>query len=176
MEPLEIAEKLKERFPLDVLEITSFRDQVSVSVKCENILVICRYLSEDPDIQMDFLSDLCGVDYPERKVRFEVVYNLFSLKYRHRIRLKASVPEESPNISSVVSVWKGANWHERETCDMYGIVFEGHPDLRRILMPDDWEGYPQRKDYPLKGPERWEYRAYKEVKELHTHDDEWSIT
>jgi NADH-quinone oxidoreductase subunit C len=103
------------------------------------------------------------------------VYNLFSIKHRHRIRLKALVPENDASIESVVSIWIGANWHERETCDMYGIVFKGHPDLRRILMPDDWEGYPQRKDYPLKGPEGREYKGYEEIKKLHTHDSEWTI-
>ncbi len=176
MEPKEIAEKLKEQFPLSIEEVTGFRDQVSVSVRREKILDICRFLSGDPDISMDYLSDLCGVDYPDRKFRFEVVYNLYSLKYRHRIRVKALIPEDSPYIDSVVPIWSGANWHERETCDMYGIVFQGHPDLRRILMPDDWEGYPQRKDYPLQGPEDQKYRNYEEVKELHTHDSEWNIT
>jgi NADH-quinone oxidoreductase subunit C len=175
MDPLEIAEKLKERFPLEVLDITDFRDQVSVSVKHERISDVCRFLFEDPDIRMDYLSDLCGVDYPDRKFRFEVVYNLYSLKYRHRIRVKALIPEEDSYIDSVVPIWSGANWHEREACDMFGIVFKGHPDLRRILMPDDWEGYPLRKDYPLKGPGEWEYRGYEETKELHSHDDEWNI-
>jgi NADH-quinone oxidoreductase subunit C len=175
MKPSEIAEKIKNKFPDEVLDITQFRDQVSVIVKRDRIIDICRYLYEDPDIYMDYLSDLCGVDYPGRRFRFEVVYNLYSLKYRHRIRIKALIPEEDPSIDSVVSIWSGANWHEREVCDMFGIVFNGHPDLRRILMPEDWEGYPLRKDYPLKGPEGWEYRGFEELKELHAHDDEWSI-
>lgn len=175
MEPLEIAEKIKEKFPLEVLDVTNFRDQVSVSVKRGRIIDICRYLCEDPEIQMDFLSDLCGVDYPERGFRFEVVYNLYSLKYKHGIRIKAMIPERDPTIDSVTSIWRGANWHEREACDMFGIVFNGHPDLRRILMPEDWDGYPLRKDYPLEGSEVWQYRGYEGVKELHTHDDEWNI-
>ncbi|GBE04913.1 MAG TPA: NADH-quinone oxidoreductase subunit C [Nitrospirae bacterium] len=175
MEPLEIAELLKEKFPIEVQDVTNFRDQVSVSVKRDRISDICRYLIDDPDISMDFLSDLCGVDYPERRLRFEVVYNLCSLKYKHRIRIKALIPEDDPSIDSVVPLWSGANWHEREACDMFGIVFNGHPDLRRILMPEDWEGYPLRKDYPLRGPEGFEYRKYEELKELHTHDDEWTI-
>ncbi len=175
MEPLEIAENIKEKFPLEVLDITSFRDQVSITFKRDKIIDICRYLCEDPDIRMDYLSDLCAVDYPERRLRFEVVYNLYSLEYRHRIRIKALIPEGDPSIDSVVSIWSGANWHEREACDMFGIIFNGHPDLRRILMPEEWEGYPLRKDYPLKGPEGQEYRKYEELKELHTHDDEWNI-
>jgi NADH-quinone oxidoreductase subunit C len=175
MQPSEIAEKIKNKFPNEVLGITHFGDQISVEVKRERIIDICRYLREDPDIRMDYLSDLCGVDYQGRRYRFEVVYNLYSLKYRHRIRIKALIPEDSPSIDSVVPIWNGANWHERETCDMFGIVFDGHPDLRRILMPEDWEGYPLKKDYPLRGPEGWEYRGYKEIKELHSHDDEWGI-
>jgi NADH-quinone oxidoreductase subunit C len=175
MEPSEIIERIKEKFPLDVMDVTSFRDQVSGVVRRERIVEICRYLYDSDDLRMDYLSDLCGVDYPEREFRFEVVYNLFSIKHRHRIRLKALVPENDASIESVVSIWIGANWHERETCDMYGIVFKGHPDLRRILMPDDWEGYPQRKDYPLKGPEGREYKGYEEIKKLHTHDSEWTI-
>ncbi|MBI5051094.1 MAG: NADH-quinone oxidoreductase subunit C [Nitrospirae bacterium] len=174
MEPLQIAEKIKEKFPGEVVEITQFREQVSITVKRDNILNICRYIHDDADICMDYLSDLCGVDYPGRRPRFEVVYNLYSLKHCHRVRLKALVPEDDSSIDSVVSVWAGTNWHEREACDMYGIIFKGHPDLRRILMPEDWEGFPLRKDYPLKGPEA-EYRGYEEVKELHRHDKEWNI-
>jgi NADH-quinone oxidoreductase subunit C len=114
---------------------------------------------------MDHLLDLCGVDYNTKKTpRFEVVYNLYSIPLMHMIRVRALVPEDDCKIKTVTSVWKGANWHERETFDMYGIVFEGHPDLRRILMPDDWEGYPLRKDYPLKGPKK-EWQGYQEVKE-----------
>jgi NADH-quinone oxidoreductase subunit C len=175
MEPLEIAERLKDKFLNEIVEVTQFRDQVFVSIKRDKILDICRYLHDDPDLQMDYLVDLCGVDYPGRKYRFEVIYNLFSMKYRHRIILKALLPEEDPTIESVVSIWNGANWHERETCDMYGIIFNGHPDLRRILLPEDWEGHPLRKDYPLRGKEGWEYKGYEELKDLHAHDHEWTI-
>ncbi|MBI4847690.1 MAG: NADH-quinone oxidoreductase subunit C [Nitrospirae bacterium] len=176
MEPLDIANKIREKFPLDVADITGFRDQVFVSVKAERITDMCRYLYEDPDVSMNFLADLCGVDYPDRKFRFEVIYNLYSIKHNHRIILKALIPEDNPTVDSVVPIWNGANWHEREACDMYGIIFNGHPDLRRILMPDDWEGFPLRKDYPLKGKEGAEYRGFEELKELHTHDKEWNIS
>jgi NADH-quinone oxidoreductase subunit C len=175
MEPLEIANRLKDKFLSEIIEVTQFRDQVFVSIKPDKILDICRYLHDDPEIQMDYLADLCGVDYPGRKYRFEVIYNLFSIKYKHRLLLKALLTEDNPTIESVVSIWSGANWHERETCDMYGIIFNGHPDLRRILMPEDWEGHPLRKDYPLKGKENWEYKGYEELKDLHSHDKEWSI-
>jgi NADH-quinone oxidoreductase subunit C len=155
LEPAEIAEKIKEKFPDEVVEVTSFRDQVSVIVKKGRILDICRYLHDDPFLYFDHLQDLCGVDYLGKKEpRFEVVYNLYSIKYHHRIRVRAQVPENDPHIRSVTSIiWAGANWHERECFDMFGIVFKGHPDLRRILLPEDWEGHPLRKDYPLKGPE-----------------------
>ena len=175
MEPLEIAEKIKDKFLREILDINQFRDQVSVTIKRDKIIDICRYLYEDPDIRMDFLSDLCGVDYPERKSRFEIVYNLCSLKHGHRIRIKALIPADNPSIDSVVSIWSGANWHEREACDMFGIVFNWHPELRRILMPEEWNGFPLRKNYPLQGIEGWEYREFEELKEMHTHDDEWGI-
>lgn len=174
MEPLEIVNKLKEKFPEEIVDVSEFRGQVSVSIKKDRIIDICRYLHDDPELHFDFLSDLCGVDYLNRKPRFEVVYNLYSLSYRHRVLLKAGLPEEDTNINSVTAVWNGADWHEREAYDMYGINFKGHPDLRRILLPEDWEGYPQRKDYPLKGPAK-EYKGYEEIKELHKHDEEWTI-
>ncbi len=175
MKSLEIAEKIKDKFLQEILDISQFRDQVSVTIKRDKIIDICRYLYEDPDIRMDFLSDLCGVDYPERKPRFEMVYNLCSLKHGHRIRIKALIPVDNPSIDSVVSIWSGANWHEREACDMFGIVFNGHPDLRRILMPEEWNGFPLRKNYPLQGIEGREYRGFEELKEMHTHDEEWGI-
>jgi len=174
MEPLEITDRLKEKFSADIVDVVSFRDQTYVTVRRDNIVEMCRYLHDTPDIYMDYLADLCGNDYPDRRNRFEVVYNLFSIKHRHRLCLKVALSEDDPSVDSVVSIWNGANWHEREACDMYGIVFNGHPDLRRILMPEDWEGYPLRKDYPLKGPED-EYKGFEELKEMHTHDKEWNI-
>jgi NADH-quinone oxidoreductase subunit C len=175
MEPLEIANRLKEKFLSEIVSVKEFRDQAFVTVKKDRIADICRFLYGDPDIHMHFLADLCGADYPEREDRFEVVYNLYSIKYNHRIIIKALVPENDLTIDSVVPVWRGADWHEREACDMYGIVFNGHPDLRRILMPEDWEGYPLRKDYPLKGDKDREYKGFEELKDMHSHDREWNI-
>jgi NADH-quinone oxidoreductase subunit C len=154
LNPKDIAEKVKEKFPEQVVDVTEFRDQVSVIVKRDQIVPILKYLHDDPLLSLDHLQDLTAVDYLKKKdVRFEVVYNLYSIKYRHQIRIRAQVPDDNPSISSVVPIWAGANWHERECYDMFGIIFNGHPDLRRILMPEDWEGNPLRKDYPLKGPE-----------------------
>jgi len=152
--PKEIAEKIKEKFPDQVVDVAEFRDQVSVIVKRDQIVAMLRYLHDDPLLSFDHLQDLTAVDYLNKKdVRFEVVYTLYSIRFRHNIRIRAQVPDNDPKISSVVPIWAGANWHERECFDMFGIVFAGHPDLRRILMPEDWEGHPLRKDYPLKGPE-----------------------
>jgi NADH-quinone oxidoreductase subunit C len=151
--PKDIAEKIKEKFPEQVVDVAEFRDQVSVIIKKGQSAAILGYLHDDPLLSFDHLQDLTAVDYLNKKdVRFEVVYNLYSIKYHHAIRIRAQVPENDPNISSVVSIWEGANWHERECFDMFGINFVGHPDLRRILMPEDWEGHPLRKDYPLAGP------------------------
>jgi NADH-quinone oxidoreductase subunit C len=163
MEAIQIAEKIKEKFPEDVLDIKEFRGQVSVVLKKERIVEIGRYIHDDPELSLDYLIDVCGVDYMGKKEkRFEVVYHLYSMKHRHMVRLKAEVGEGDAEIDSVTPVWTGANWHEREAFDMYGIIFNGHPDLRRVLLPEDWEGYPLRKDYPVKGPEK-EWSGFLEV-------------
>ena len=163
MEALQISEKIKERFPEEVLDVREFRGQVSVTLKKERILDVFRYLHDDPDLFLDYLVDVCGADYLGKKEkRFEVVYHLYSIKHRHAVRIKAEVADEKPSIDSVMPIWAGANWHEREAYDMYGIIFKGHPDLRRILLPEDWEGYPLRKDYPLQGPEK-EWPGFIEV-------------
>lgn len=145
-----VVEKLKKRFFASVLDSYSFRNENTVIINKEDIVAVCRYLKSDPELSFDFLSDLCGVDYMGREPRFEVVYHLFSITKHHRIRLKAMVGE-GEKISSVAGVWSTADWHEREAFDMYGIFFEGHPNLTRILMPENWDGHPLRKDYPLKG-------------------------
>ncbi len=154
IQPTEIAEKIKQEFPDQVIDVAEFRDQCSVIIKRDRLFNVCKYLHDDATLSLDHLKDLCGVDYLNKKdVRFEVVYNLYSIRHHHMIRLRAEVPENDPTIQSVTPIWAGANWHERECFDMFGITFIGHPDMRRILMPEDWEGYPLRKDYPLKGPD-----------------------
>ncbi len=158
---LKIAFLLREQFPEEVLEITEFRGQVSVTVKKEKIKEILRYVKEEQGF--NHLQDLCGVDYYLENPRFEVVYNLFSIWRRLHIRVKVKIDDKEPEIDSITDLWEGANWHERECFDMFGIKFTGHPDLRRILMPEDWNGHPLRKDYPLKGKELW--RGFKEILE-----------
>ncbi|HUJ19437.1 MAG TPA: NADH-quinone oxidoreductase subunit C [Nitrospirota bacterium] len=155
MEPLQIAKMIEEKFAGQVLAVTSHAGQVSVLVRKEVIKEICLYLRDDPSLKMDHLADLTAVDYSQypgdKGPRFEVVYNMISTSYLHRIRLKARVPEEDARIDTVSAIWHTANWHERETFDLMGVQFDGHPDLRRILLPEDWEGHPLRKEYPLKG-------------------------
>jgi NADH-quinone oxidoreductase subunit C/D len=152
MEPL--IETLMTRFPQAVLSVQAdtARSEVSVQVAAERILDLARFLHDAPDASFNHLTDICSVDYPEDRERFEVVYHLHSLSHGRRLRLKARVPEEDPTIASVTPVWKGAEFLEREVYDMMGIRFAGHPDLRRILLPEDYaEGYPLRKDFPTEG-------------------------
>ncbi|MCL4458040.1 MAG: NADH-quinone oxidoreductase subunit C [Nitrospirae bacterium] len=165
MEPKEIAEIIRDRYPAEVKEIKEFRGQVSVIVKRDRVKEIMKYLHHTPELYFDYLQDLCGVDHSGRKEpRFEVVYHLYSIRHRHTIRIKAEVPEDNCAIDSVTDIWAGANWHERECYDLFGIKFNGHPDLRRILLPEDWEGHPLRKDYPLKADlGEMEWNGYKEV-------------
>ena len=146
-----LTNKIKKNFPESVLEVSNFREENTLVLRAEDILPLCRFLHDDPELGFDFLTDLCGVDYYPREPRFEVIYHLCATKSRNRLRLKASLSGTAPHLNSVASVWKAAGWMEREAFDMLGIIFDGHPDLRRILLTPDWEGYPLRKDYPLRG-------------------------
>ncbi|MBI2884278.1 MAG: NADH-quinone oxidoreductase subunit C [Candidatus Methylomirabilis oxyfera] len=146
--------KLRERFPEATFSTRSFRNETTLLVRSGDLIRICRHLKEDPGLLYDFLSDLTAVDRFGDHPRFEVVYHLYSLQYKRWIRLKVHV-EEGEAAPSVTSVWGTANWHEREVFDMFGIRFEGHPDLRRILMPEEWEGCPLRKDYPVQASPKW---------------------
>jgi len=146
--------KVQEALPDAIQSIGTFRDQTWIVVARERLLDVCKFLKEDPELAFDFLSFVCGVDYYPSQPRFEVVYQLYSTKHHHRFRVKTKVPEDDPKVPSVVTIWPTADWHERETYDLFGIEFQGHPDLRRILLPADWVGHPLRKDYPLRGPER----------------------
>jgi NADH-quinone oxidoreductase subunit C len=126
--------------------------EVTITVPAAAISQVCVYLKESHGF--DMLADLCGADRgPEEDPRFEVNYHLLSTTKHIRLRLKVLLSEESASVASVTSVWKTANWHERETYDLVGIKFEGHPDLRRILLPSDFDGHALRKDYPLRGYE-----------------------
>jgi NADH-quinone oxidoreductase subunit C len=159
MEPMEIADRLRSQFPDEILEIYRFQGQTAVKTKRGRIIDMLRWLRDADEIRMNHLRALCGVDNSRRRglqlERFEVVYNLYSIPLRHALRLRAEIPGDDPRIDSVTSLWKGADWLERETFDLFGICFDGHPDLRRILLPDDWQGHPLRKEYPLRGGKEW---------------------
>jgi len=149
-----LAETLLKKFPdaVRALEVDTARGEVSVSIQASHLLDIARYLHDAPEASFNHLTDICSVDYPEDQERFEMVYHLHSLPLRQRLRVKARVPEDRPSIASLTGIWKGAEFLEREVYDMMGITFTGHPDLRRILMPEDYaEGYPLRKDFPAEG-------------------------
>ncbi|MEX0602660.1 MAG: NADH-quinone oxidoreductase subunit C [Bacteroidota bacterium] len=146
-----VLEKLRASFGEAVLEANEFRGELTVVVHRDRIVEMCRFLRDEPDLAFDLLSDLCGIDMNTPVRRFGVIYNMYSISRKHRIRLKVFVEEDDAKVPTVTGVWPTANWHERETYDMFGIVFDGHPDLRRIYMPDEFEFHPLRKDFPLMG-------------------------
>lgn len=152
--PSQLVTALQREHPNWVTEIIEAHGEVTAVVPRLHIVAVCTVLKAGSETKFDFLADLCGVDRGvEEDPRFEVNYHLFSTTKHHRLRLKVLVNEEDAQVPSVTSVWRTANWHERETFDLVGIVFDGHPDLRRILLPDDWQGHALRKDFPLRGYE-----------------------
>jgi len=142
-----LVKKLKAKFGEAIGEASEFIGQLSVNVAGQQIVAVCDYLKSDREISFNYLSDLTCVHYPDRReAPFEMVYNLFSIDSNERVRLKVRT---SGTVESVTGVWPSANWLEREVFDLFGVTFTNHPDLRRLLLPPDWEGYPLRKDYPL---------------------------
>jgi NADH-quinone oxidoreductase subunit C len=162
-----LVKKLRQKFAAGIGEATSFLNQISVQVKAENILAVCVFLRDDAGTQFNYLSDLTCVHYPMRvDAPLEMVYNLFSIARNERVRLKVALAE-GENVDSVTSVWPAADWMEREVYDLFGVTFNNHPDMRRILLPDDWEGHPLRKDYPLEFIENaWTKRHLPEMTEV----------
>ncbi len=148
-----LPEKISAFCPDSVLKTDVFRNQMTIFIRRKDVLNVMTFLKNDPKLHFDFLSDLTAVDYlaMEKSPRFQVVYNLRSMKHGHRVRIKVPVPENDCRTESVVSLWKSANWLERETYEMYGITFDHHPDLRKLLMPEAFKDFPLRKDYPLRG-------------------------
>ena len=141
-----LVKKLKAQFGDVVGDAVEFIGQLSVNVDSARIVEICDYLKSDQETSFNYLSDLTCVHWPRTPAPFEMVYNLFSIDSNERVRLKARIKE---SVDSVIGVWPSANWLEREVFDLFGVTFTNHPDLRRLLLPPDWEGYPLRKDYPL---------------------------
>ena len=152
--PSQLVAALQSEHPEWITQVTEALGEVTALVPREQIVVVCSYLKMAPEANFDFLADLCGVDRGvEEEPRFEVNYHLFSTTKFHRLRLKVVVNDEDARVPTVTGVWRTANWHERETFDLFGVLFEGHPDLRRILLPEDWQGHALRKDFPLRGYE-----------------------
>ena len=160
-----LVKKLKDQFGEAIGEALEFLGQLSVTVAGTRIVEICDFLKRDAETPFDYLSDLTCVHYPDRRdAPFEIVYNLFSIHSNERIRLKVRTSE---TVDSVTSVWPAANWLEREVFDLFGIRFNNHPDLRRLLLPPDWEGYPLRKDFPLEFVENaWTEKHLPEMTEV----------
>ena len=145
---------LQHEHPEWISEIVEAFSEVTAIVPREHIVAICSHLKSREEGRFDFLADICGADRgPEEEPRFEVNYHLFSTTKHQRLRLKVLLEEADIHVPSVTGVWRTANWHERETFDLFGVVFDGHPDLRRILLPEDWQGHALRKDFPLRGYE-----------------------
>lgn len=143
-----VVNNLKTRFGDSILGISEFRDEVTVRFQPAVWLEAHQFLKQDPDCGFNMLIDETAADYPLRPDRFDVITHLLSLTKVHRLRVKTQTAEHIP---SLFPVWRTANWLEREIYDLFGIIFDGHPDLRRILLTEDWEGFPLRKDYPVEG-------------------------
>jgi len=141
--------KLKRELGESFLSVEEFRGQTAVTLDREAIVNACQMLRDDPDLDFNFLAALTAVDYWPSEPRFKIVYQLYSLANKEFIGLRAQLSNESPEISTIESIYPNANWHEREVFDMFGVTFKNHSDQRRIIMPYDWEGHPLRKDYPL---------------------------
>jgi len=139
------------QFAQAVAKIVVDRGELTLYVEREHLQPIAQVLRDDPGLRFELLASVSGVDYLGSERRLHAVYHLTSMTYRRRIRLETSVSADDPHLPSVTAVYPTADWQERETYDMFGIIFDGHPALTRILMPDDWDGFPQRKDYPLGG-------------------------
>ncbi|MFQ5776492.1 MAG: NADH-quinone oxidoreductase subunit C [Terriglobia bacterium] len=146
-----IVHKLRSFNAASVRAASNFRNQLALVIPAELIRSVCEFLRDDPELQFNFLVDVTAVDrYPDEP-RFEVVYHLRAMHRLQRLRLKALVSGQNPRIESLYGLWPAADMLEREVFDLFGIHFTGHPNLRRLLMPADWEGYPLRKDYPVEG-------------------------
>ena len=153
-----VARELNERLPGAVVDGNLNLGEATVYVDAARVVEVCRHLRHDQKFER--LSSITAVDWRPADPRFEVVYHFQSIERNLRLRLKCRVGGEQPEIDSVTPVWRSADWYEREVFDMFGIVFRNHPNMRRILMPDDWEGYPLRKDYPVHG-HKYTYQSEK---------------
>jgi NADH-quinone oxidoreductase subunit C len=144
-----LIDKLKQQFGDAITEAVATLGQQIIRVNKQSLVEVCRFLHDDPEAAFDMCADLTAVHWPERKGQeFDLVINLYSVPHNTRLRVKAGIAD-GDSCPSLTAIWDGANWMEREAYDMFGIKFEGHPDLRRILLPEDWPGFPLRKEYPI---------------------------
>jgi NADH-quinone oxidoreductase subunit C len=149
-------EAVRSQFGEAVLEVVEHRGETTIILPPEKVPAVATFLRDHPALRYNYMADLTAVDWPERTPRFDVVYHLLSIETHAVLRLKTRVGqpgEEEPVVPTVSGIWPTANWYEREVYDLFGITFSGHPDMRRILMPEDWTSHPLRKDYPLTGVE-----------------------
>ena len=145
----QIVARLEAKFAAGIEETREFRGEYTVRVKPDALVEVCVFLRDNPECAFDYLSDVSGVDYWPEEPRFGVNYHLTSTRFRQQLRVKVRVAGTDPHVPTVTPVWPGANWFERETYDLFGVTFAGHPDLRRILLPQDYQGHPLRRDQPL---------------------------
>jgi len=146
-----IINSVKEKFGEAVVEISDFRNDLSITIAKDRLIDVAKFLKENPELQFVMCKDVTAIDWATRKNRFTTVYHIYSFKLNFTLRLKVNIEENPPAVESVVSIWPSAEWYERETFDMYGIEFLNHPDLRRMYMPESFEYHPLRKDFPLLG-------------------------
>lgn len=159
-------ERLKQRFGEAVLEKHSFRGDDTAVLDRAVIVAACRWLKSDPELLFDMLTDMTAVDYLPRDPRFEVVYQLYSVQKKHHLRLKVRLPEKDPTVETLCELWPIANWLEREIWDLYGIRFRNHPNLKRILLYEEFVGHPLRKDYPKEKRQPLVRRPASEIAEV----------
>ena len=161
LEHSQVLERIRARFGKAVLAADDFRGTLAVRLEPSALPGVATFLRDDPELQFIHLANLCGVDYLGREPRFEVVYHFTSLAHNYRFAIKVGAAEEDPRVPSIAGLFPTATFQEREAYDMFGIIFDGHPDLQRILMPEDWDGFPQRKTEPL---------VYEEIAFTFNHD------
>ena len=143
--------KLQEWDAQTVVQVIESKGETTIVLQREQLFPVAQFLANDPTLKFSFLSDICCVDRFPLEPRFELNYQLLSMDLAQRLRLKVKLTGNDPVVPSVFAIWPTADWHERENFDLFGIRFEGHPNLRRIVLPDEWEGHPLRKDYPTEG-------------------------
>jgi NADH-quinone oxidoreductase subunit C len=146
-----ILNQLKAKLPNLQLECSEYKDELALQLQKKDVVEVCKVLKNDSELKFIHCEDVTAIDWAKRKNRFAVVYHLFSLKNKFRLVIKVDVDESDCSLDTVSSVWRSANWHEREVYDMYGIKFNNHPDLRRMYMPEEFEYHPLRKDFPVLG-------------------------